>query len=1183
MTRTLALFLLLSASAADAAPGQYREWSHSGLLHILTTADGARLEASVVVENFPILVRLNADFFQFDQAAPGGADIRFASSDGKPLSYQIDEWDASNRVASVWVRVPRIRGNTVQAIRMFWGRTGVESESDGAMVFGVKAGFAGVWHLDASLADSTPNKLDGADRGSVAAPGIVGHGRRFGSGSFIHCGEKVDCLPAGNADRSMSAWLNPSSYLFGPTVGGWGKQGAVHLSYMTLSTRGKVKFHGYAADPEGVTTAPYGEWHHALLSITGGIIRFYFDGELEHSTKIRKLDTLSPSACFIGKHTPPGGRWVRHFIGMLDEVRYANVARSAAWAKLCYENQRPLQRLVGPLVAKGAEFSVRPLALTMKEAGRTRLTAVAGGATKLYWVMRRHGGERVVAVDQLHYEFEAGRSVTDDQVTLELRAVYPDGVRIRKARIHIGEAVPDPEFTLPPPARWNGRDRLVIEPQVANQSAMSASGAGKLNYQWSISGPAVLKRIESERLVLERAQRGGTLTVELTIDNGGHRVVRSTKIEVSEPAEDPWVHRTPALDEKPQDHQFYARDRDDRATLHYRGSSTAKGDAVVLTVYADDKLFKREEQQLKADGRYAFAIELRRGLIKYRTVLALQHGADLQVLHTARDLVCGDAYIIQGQSNAEAFDGGRAIHPHKSEWIRSFGTPRTDPKRARSRLWGRASGFERPDGKLQVGYWGIELGKRLVEQHKIPVFLINGAQGGTRIDQHQRNDADPTDVSTIYGRLLWRLEQARLTHGIRGVFWHQGENDQGSAGPGGVWGWQTYERYFVELAESWKRDFPNIENYYVFQIMPKACSMGSAGSDDMLREVQRGLAAGFSNLHLLSTLGIKPPGGCHYPPEGYAKIAERLYPLVARDVHGRTNKGSITPPNLRRASWTSAARTAIALSFDQPVTWDDSLAPRFYLDGQHDLVKTAGVSGSLLTLVLKRRSSAHRLTYLIGSRWNRKDPVLRGANGIAALTFCSVPIEEPPIPIADRNRRGDRLLKAGRFEEAIADFDAYIAAEPRAEPHHWQRGIAYYYAGRYAEGVRQFEMHKKVNPNDVENAVWHFLCKARLDGVAAARKALLPVLPDQRLPMMTVLKLFHGQATTAQVESKAKSASSLQAESALFYAHLYIGLYHEALGNSTAARHHIRLAAETHTSPHYMGDIARMHLKWLGR
>ncbi|MAB90074.1 MAG: hypothetical protein CMJ90_11515 [Planctomycetes bacterium] len=1180
MKTTLIAVLLMAANAH----GQYTQWRHSGTLHVITTPDGADLDRATTVEDFPVLFRLHRDFFRFDQAAIGGADIRFAAGDGTPLAYQIDTWDAEAGTASLWVRVPRIRGNAIQAVRMFWGRDEATSESDGEATFGVDAGFAGVWHLGDDFEDATPNNLNGVNKGTVNAPGIVGDGKRFAPGTFVACGEEVATLPSGNQDRTMSAWINPSSYEAGPTIGGWGKQGAQHLSYLTLSSRGRVLFHGYAADPKGVTQAPFGEWHHAAITITGGNIRFYFDGELEHTERIKKLDTLSPSGCYIGKHTPPGGRWSRHFMGMLDEVRFGSVARSAAWLKLCYENQRPMQRLVGPLVADGDALAVSPTSLSIKESADAVFNASVGGAIKVYWVVRRHGDARVVAVDRTRYVFDAGRAVDDDTATLEVRAVYPDVVKTVPVPITIKEAVPEPQFTLPPPRAWNGRDRVTIRPVVSNHDAMSDASAASLHYAWTVSGPAVIKTIEPDHLVLERSQGSGPLTVTLALDNGGQATTRSTSLTVTEPADDPWVHRTPEPDEKPRDHQFYARDKGGEGTLHCNGQLTSAADTLELEVFADDASYAQEQQKPTASGRYAFTVKLKPGLVRYRIVLTARIGNDKTTLHAAKDLVCGDAYIIQGQSNAEAFDMGRAAHPYKSPWIRSYGAPRGDPEGARLDLWGDAVGFFRDGWRLQIGYWGMELAKQLVARHQVPVFFINGAKGGTRIDQHQRNNADPTDVTTIYGRLLWRVRQARLTHGIRGVLWHQGENDQGSAGPGGTWGWQRYQRYFEDLAASWKRDYPNIQSYHVFQIWPKACSMGHRGSDDLLREVQRQLPSRFSNVSVMSTVGIRPPGGCHYPPEGYAKIANLIYPLIARDHYEQTSEISITPPDLREASWVNEAKTQLSLTFDQPVAWEDTLAPRIHLDGVPDQVETGHVADKVLTLLLKKPSRARTVTYLIGGRWNHKQPVIRGVNGIAALTFCEVPIAEPPLASAGaRNQRGDRLLKAGRFNEAIADFDAYIAAAPRAEPYHWQRGIAYYYAGRYADGMRQFELHRKVNSDDVENAVWHFLCKAKRDGVGAAREALLPVGPDGRVPMMTVYELFAGRATPETVEKVATGAPARQTESALFYAHLYLGLYHEALGNEPAARHHMGLAAEVHTSPHYMGDIARMHAAWMRR
>ncbi len=190
-------------------------------------------------------------------------------------------------------------------------------------------------------------------------------------------------------------------------------------------------------------------------------------------------------------------------------------------------------------------------------------------------------------------------------------------------------------------------------------------------------------------------------------------------------------------------------------------------------------------------------------------------------------------------------------------------------------------------------------------------------------------------------------------------------------------------------------------------------------------------------------------------------------------------------------------------------------------------------------------------------------------------------LEEAPaeseLTPREHDRRGDEHLRAGRFDEAILDFDRYLEAQPEADPYHWRRGIAYYYAGRYAEGAAQFERHRGVNPADVENAAWHYLCKARELDLEAARAALLPVAPDGRPPMMTVYELFAGRATPQDVLDTAMRTQPGLRESALFYGHLYIGLYHETQGDLEAARHHIELSATTHGASGYMGDIARVH------
>jgi len=107
-----------AAALLPTASAQYPGWQHTGAIYVNTTPEGANLPASASEEGFPLLVRLHKDFFDFSQAKGNGEDVRFTSSSGTPLAYQIEEWDAAKGTASVWVRIPTIKGNARQEIRL---------------------------------------------------------------------------------------------------------------------------------------------------------------------------------------------------------------------------------------------------------------------------------------------------------------------------------------------------------------------------------------------------------------------------------------------------------------------------------------------------------------------------------------------------------------------------------------------------------------------------------------------------------------------------------------------------------------------------------------------------------------------------------------------------------------------------------------------------------------------------------------------------------------------------------------------------------------------------------------------------------------------------------------------------------------------------------------------------------
>jgi lipoprotein NlpI len=179
-------------------------------------------------------------------------------------------------------------------------------------------------------------------------------------------------------------------------------------------------------------------------------------------------------------------------------------------------------------------------------------------------------------------------------------------------------------------------------------------------------------------------------------------------------------------------------------------------------------------------------------------------------------------------------------------------------------------------------------------------------------------------------------------------------------------------------------------------------------------------------------------------------------------------------------------------------------------------------------------------------------------------------------------REGVQAFYDAKPKESVAAFDKLIALEPAAKPQLWQRGLSLYLAGDFKGGREQFEVHQTVNSNDVENAAWHFICVARAENLEAARKALIPIDGDSRVPMKEVHDLFAGKVSVEAVLKAAESGEGEALKNHRCYAHLYLGLYFEALGDEAKAKDHMLKAANDYRMDHYMGKSAQVHVKVRG-
>jgi hypothetical protein len=569
-----------------------------------------------------------------------------------------------------------------------------------------------------------------------------------------------------------------------------------------------------------------------------------------------------------------------------------------------------------------------------------------------------------------------------------------DSLVIKNYVVSVAFAPPLPEFTLIAPANWDGRTTINVQPNISNLALLQSTGGTNFTYQWSIAGVAVSTQITPGVLTMTRAQGSGPMLVTLTMTNGTEGVTSSTTIQVQEPASDPWVERTPVANEKPVNGQFFARNpATNQGTIHYRGTQSGSPTDVFLKVYrtpnGGSETLDATYRQPLVSGAYSFSAPITAGLATYRVVYGTRtSGVDTNVA-TVTGLLCGDAFIIMGQSNAQATANDEPVSDTSNPWLKTYDADIG---------WGPAIAKPATNWGSKVGFWGMKLGQDLVAQHSMPICLINGALGGTPIASHQPNPTNPAlPLGSEYGEqtysnLFNRVNNARLTHGIRGIFWHQGENDSGTTALVGP-NYLTYEQNFINLTAAWIRDYPNVQRYVIYQMAPNPCGIGPFASE--LREVQRTLPRLYSKMTLMHNHGLAGYDGCHYTKLGYDNMAARLLPAVNRDFYGITPAAPVTPPNLVRAYFTSSARTAIALEFDQAMSWNGFSVINFFINDAANLVNTGSSSGNIVTLQLASVAPANATLDYIKDTWNFNEApftMLSGANNIPALTFANVAI-----------------------------------------------------------------------------------------------------------------------------------------------------------------------------------------------
>jgi hypothetical protein len=340
-------------------------WEYSQKVTLNTSASGAGITGTLY--NFPVLIRLSSANFKFAQSNQQGNDLRFISSKGSVLPYEIEQWDSISQRASLWVKLDTIRGNdSRQSIMMFWGSD--TSRNVDKEVFDTVAGFQGTWHLGdsgTSCKDATPNNYNGlspeAER-PLNEPGLIGNCKRFdGVSDYVTVPNTSNSsLNFGATDAyTVSAWvsLDTIDNMAQLIVAKGYAQYFLRCTYFPSNTPlWEFSEFSSANTWDACTTSAVARQWVLLTGIRNGNSQMLYRNGVAVSTvpNVYQSTTLTRNTSqdvtigrFMERVTLPGEiSSYCFFKGSIDEVRIEKGARSADWIRLCYMNQRPDDKLV---------------------------------------------------------------------------------------------------------------------------------------------------------------------------------------------------------------------------------------------------------------------------------------------------------------------------------------------------------------------------------------------------------------------------------------------------------------------------------------------------------------------------------------------------------------------------------------------------------------------------------------------------------------------------------------------------------------------------------------------------------------------------------------------------------------------------------------------------------------------
>lgn len=304
------------------------------------TIDSSKISSDL--KNFPVLINLTSNNFNFNKAQADGDDIRITDSNNRLLDYEIEQWTGTPQ-AQIWVEVPEISSSEDTLLHLYYNNSEAEDAQDPDGVW--DGTYTMVQHLEEScsskncLKDSTLNENDVTPYDGQTLTNIhTSSGMIEGAATFD--GEKDDYLNtsleswiSGREKLSITGWFN-ATWDSGDQARIYGSDNNVSELYQDGSSL-VAKITSSGTDYEiSSSSLNSNQWYHFAVTFNSSGMEFYINGSSQGSESFDgQIDDLG-SFFKIGFREDI----FEAFGGVVDEFRVSNKARSQAWISASYRN-----------------------------------------------------------------------------------------------------------------------------------------------------------------------------------------------------------------------------------------------------------------------------------------------------------------------------------------------------------------------------------------------------------------------------------------------------------------------------------------------------------------------------------------------------------------------------------------------------------------------------------------------------------------------------------------------------------------------------------------------------------------------------------------------------------------------------------------------------------------------------